>query len=130
MKRILGTSDEVTTCECCGRTGLKTTIIIGTEEGEAYYGTTCASKFLGGSGTRRAGEKLLREAQIRGTEIGSLRAFITRLWEVQVGPREDWLEWCQRNTKRASFRPGDTPLDHWVKAIRDAHNDLQKLLGE
>lgn len=42
--RILGKNDEVTTCECCGRTGLKATVILTNGEGEVRYGSECAAK--------------------------------------------------------------------------------------
>lgn len=44
--KILGINDEVTTCECCGRTNLKKTVVLGTEHGEVRYGTACAAKAL------------------------------------------------------------------------------------
>lgn len=52
--RHLGTTTDVTTCECCGRTDLTRTVIIvaidadGTPHGEpTHYGTTCAARALG-----------------------------------------------------------------------------------
>lgn len=49
-----GTTNDVTTCDCCGRSDLKSTVIIvGLDEGGAetgdlrHYGSTCAAKALG-----------------------------------------------------------------------------------
>lgn len=48
--RIKGTTDDITTCDCCGRTGLKKTVILavldadGNQEDQTYYGTACAAK--------------------------------------------------------------------------------------
>lgn len=48
--RILGTTDDVTSCHCCGRTDLKSTVVLtvldidGNPTGETYYGSTCAAK--------------------------------------------------------------------------------------
>lgn len=46
---LLGVSDEITTCERCGKKNLKRTVVL---EGEAggltYMGTTCAAKALKG----------------------------------------------------------------------------------
>jgi hypothetical protein len=44
----LGTTDEVTTCDCCGKSNLKKTVVIRDFEGseELYYGVTCAAKAL------------------------------------------------------------------------------------
>lgn len=44
----LGTTDEVTTCDCCGKTNLKNTVAIrDLDEGEVlYFGVTCAARAL------------------------------------------------------------------------------------
>lgn len=49
-----GTTSDVTTCDCCGKSDLKSTVIIvGLDEGGAetgdlrHYGSTCAAKALG-----------------------------------------------------------------------------------
>lgn len=46
--RFLGTDDSVTTCDCCGRTELKSTVAIETAAGEVvHYGCVCAARALG-----------------------------------------------------------------------------------
>lgn len=49
-----GTTSDITTCDCCGRADLKSTVIIvgldagGAETGDLrHYGSTCAAKALG-----------------------------------------------------------------------------------
>jgi hypothetical protein len=44
----LGTTDEVTTCDCCGKTNLKNTVVIrDLDTGEdLYFGVSCAAKAL------------------------------------------------------------------------------------
>ena len=45
--RYLGTSDDVTACDCCGKTRLKSTVAIeDASENVVYYGVTCAAKAL------------------------------------------------------------------------------------
>ena len=46
MLIILGTTDEVNTCDCCGRTDLKDTVALQDDEtGDiVYYGCVCAAK--------------------------------------------------------------------------------------
>lgn len=48
MTRYLGTTDDVTTCDCCGRAGLKSTVavLIGESADPVYYGVTCAARAL------------------------------------------------------------------------------------
>lgn len=48
MARALGTTDAVTTCDCCGKSGLKLTVAIELDGGDlVHYGTTCASRNTG-----------------------------------------------------------------------------------
>jgi hypothetical protein len=42
--RILGISDDVTTCECCGKSNLKCTVVLTNGEGEVHYGRDCAAR--------------------------------------------------------------------------------------
>jgi hypothetical protein len=46
MLIILGTTDEVNTCDCCGRTDLKDTVALEDDQTGAilYYGCVCAAK--------------------------------------------------------------------------------------
>lgn len=44
--RILGVNDEVTTCECCGKSNLKLTVVLTDGEGERHYGRDCAARAL------------------------------------------------------------------------------------
>lgn len=43
---ILGKNDEVTTCECCGKSGLKLTIIMTDGGTEVRYGRDCAARAI------------------------------------------------------------------------------------
>ena len=48
--KILGINDDVTTCECCGRSNLKATVVLETEHGDIrHYGRDCAAKSLMGN---------------------------------------------------------------------------------
>ena len=41
--KIIGFTDKVNECDCCGRTELKGTYCISIEGNELYYGVTCAA---------------------------------------------------------------------------------------
>ncbi len=48
--QAVGITDERTACECCGKTGLRRTVVLRPEDGsqEVFYGTTCAALALTG----------------------------------------------------------------------------------
>lgn len=53
--KVLGYTDEVTTCDCCGKRNLKGSFAIETDGGETiYYGSVCVNKIYG----RKRGEQI------------------------------------------------------------------------
>jgi len=44
MTTIIGYTDSITECECCGKTELKGTYCLDIDGTELYYGSTCAFK--------------------------------------------------------------------------------------
>ena len=74
--RFVGTTDECVECQCCGKTGLRSTIILaildadGTAEDVTYYGSTCAARALTAiDGRRRTGKDVLRCARWAGEKL-------------------------------------------------------------
>ena len=59
----LGTSNEVDTCDCCGKTGLKRTVVLGRTDADGtvmaveHFGTTCANRATGNAGTAGTAKK-------------------------------------------------------------------------
>jgi hypothetical protein len=49
--KVLGIFDDVNTCDCCGKTGLKRTVALEINEEVFYCGTSCATKKHGMSKT-------------------------------------------------------------------------------
>lgn len=50
--KMMGISDEITTCQCCGRKNLKRTAVLDFDGDQRYYGSDCAARALG---THKAG---------------------------------------------------------------------------
>jgi hypothetical protein len=46
--QILGISNDITTCECCGKSNLKKTVVLEIGEAVVHYGSDCAGKALYG----------------------------------------------------------------------------------
>lgn len=50
MVKLLGINNDVTTCECCGKTNLKRTAVLELPDGSiVHYGRDCAARKLGKS---------------------------------------------------------------------------------
>ena len=64
MARALGITDAVTTCDCCGKSGLKRTVCMELDGGDlVHYGTTCATRNTGKPRAVIASEVRQAEAQ-------------------------------------------------------------------
>ena len=61
---LLGTSDDITTCELCGRSELKGTVALRGQGGDVvHYGSTCAALALRRGSTDREGRCVRSEAE-------------------------------------------------------------------
>lgn len=62
--RLLGITDDVTTCENCGKQNLKCTVALETESGEVVrYGRDCAAAAIHGSKSAKYAKIAEREAR-------------------------------------------------------------------
>lgn len=65
MARALAICDDVTTCQCCGKSDLKCTVAIELDCGEVvYYGRTCAARNTG-KAARKINAEIRDEAERR-----------------------------------------------------------------
>ena len=63
MFKVLGCNDEVTTCECCGRTNLKKTVALESATiGIVRYGVDCAAAAVYGAKSCKNRESMNRVA--------------------------------------------------------------------
>ncbi len=71
MIKVLGINDAVNSCDCCGKSNLKSTVIVSIDGVVFHYGSTCAarnlniSKLVLNAGIRLAKEQAEREFEIR-----------------------------------------------------------------
>jgi hypothetical protein len=75
---VLGTTDSVCKCECCGRTDLKKTVALGHVDVDgnwtgdvSYFGTTCAARAIAPTRkfTRTTAEQLLNARRAEGDAL-------------------------------------------------------------
>jgi hypothetical protein len=83
MNKILGITNDVTQCECCGRNDLKSTVIIASEDGEiiGHFGSTCARSYVAGTGAEieKRAKRITRERREMKAEIDRQVASIMAL---------------------------------------------------
>lgn len=56
-------SDDITTCDCCGRTGLKRTVVLRNDDGSIrYHGTSCAARAIYGYSDASVNNRVKKDA--------------------------------------------------------------------
>lgn len=74
--RFVGTTDECIECQRCGKTDLRSTVVLavldadGNEQDITYYGSSCAARVLGRTG-RGASARVLAEARAAHAELAA-----------------------------------------------------------
>ena len=104
MKRIIGYTDSITECECCGKIELKGTFCIEIDSVELYYGSVCAFKEHGMD--KEEQKKALQQfkANKKHDEI------ISELYELGLEYKQEVLmKWGKYGT---TFNP------YWVKMLK------------
>lgn len=78
--KCLGTDDSVNSCDCCGRSDLKSTVAFETESGEVlYFGFVCAAKASGKSSVSiRAEARIADDAKIEAARVQSEKEHAVR----------------------------------------------------
>ena len=92
---ILGINDEVTVCECCGKSDLKCTVVLDFDGEIAHYGRNCAAKALSANGRKSTIVTVERDARAesrRQQEFARIGAELTRL-ESQIAAGETVNRW-------------------------------------
>lgn len=86
--QVLGTTDERSSCDCCGRSDLKRTVVLSTEDGSTvYFGTSCAAKALRWSSEEvkrvaKDADRIAREERQRARMVAAKKEF--KQWEAYL----------------------------------------------
>lgn len=126
--RVKGTTDDVTTCELCGKVELKGTVMLapldadGNEGGEvSYFGTSCAAKAAGWTvrevraGIKRAADEKREREQARRDMVRAAEQEFLRGWYLEHHGTPDLHE----AAKRAGLSPVRVS-DPAISALREA----------
>jgi hypothetical protein len=123
MIKILGITNDVTCCECCGRADLKRTVILGRTDADGvvtdvlHYGSSCAARATKVRRTGKAIEALAEEAQRQAEEAHRNRTVVIDdnpadvLWVVEsIGSNGGHVE-------RLCYARGTLPaIRQWARA--------------
>ena len=88
--KIIGFTDKINECDCCGRTNLKGTYCIFIEGNEFYYGSTCATK----KGVNKI--ELKKELSNYESTVKFVNTFIFRKG-LDLNKSSEILEWALNN---------------------------------
>lgn len=113
---FLGTSDEVSTCDCCGKSNLKSTVAISIEGGEAvYYGVVCAARALNRSAKDvRAGTRSADKAKQKAAEEAQRKAHHAAF----TAQQERWAAWLRANGTGRDDHEREASLGGYAPAWR------------
>jgi hypothetical protein len=79
--KILGTTDERTTCDNCGKTGLKSTVALDDGINVVYFGSHCAARATGkATNSGNAGATFNRALAARDAQITEMWRLIEELF--------------------------------------------------
>jgi hypothetical protein len=92
--KVLGISDEVTTCECCGRTNLKKTVALDNGNGVVRYGTECAARAMGRG-------KADVEKEVKAVQAASAAAAEKARSEAAAAEYSRWAAWLSEKVPGA-----------------------------
>jgi len=110
MSKAIGIDDSVNQCSCCGKSGLKFTVIVELDCGEVVnYGSVCATKNTGKSKSTIA-------AEIKSAETDTIAAALTELKST-----EEFKNYQQKISSRPRTLVGKSAYD-FVKREYDSYN--------
>lgn len=92
--KIIGFTDKVNECDCCGRTELKGTYCISIDGNEFYYGSSCA--------TKKGADKLSLKKELSAYEntVRFVNCFIFKN-SLDKNKTNEILDWALKNKNKS-----------------------------
>lgn len=115
MKTIIGYTDSITECECCGKLNLKGTYCIDIDGTELYYGSVCAFKNHGISidEQKKLKAKFTKEQKN------------TKLYNLHIAPLKTEMELRLINGFTTTY---DNLTDNAKKIYQDIKNEYNRCI--
>lgn len=90
--KVLGTTDEVTTCELCGRADLKFTVALESSGGIVHYGRDCAARATGWTESEVSKAVTAAKNEAHRQAMADTR----RRWREESARPDSWESFCSR----------------------------------
>lgn len=123
----VGVSDEVTTCEACGKPDLKKTIALENKDGNiSYFGCCCAAQVMGWSHAetkKRQDQEVRRLAREAKEQKKQILKQARSAYRNNPRIREVEQEICTYN--RDMIPPGERPIKSWC----DTEKEVKTLIS-
>jgi hypothetical protein len=130
--RYIGVTDECIECQRCGKTDLKSTVILmildaeGNDEEVTYYGSTCAARALAAKGMRvKGGGAAILQAAYWRTEKLRQEAQEARQRLAKYGIPEEPVDLTPRQWLPIRMAFVENNTKPWEKEIRYGHPDFK-----
>lgn len=100
---ILGTDDSINTCDCCGKSGLKHTVIVSVDGEVMHYGSTCATRHTGKTASQITRDiqaadvakvTAARAAYAATPEALHYEATVARANVFKIKPGREFMQYC------------------------------------
>ena len=127
MFKILGTDDAVNTCDCCGKTNLKATVIVEVNGEVLHYGSVCATRHTkltdkeikhavkaAEDGRRVAAQKAYRATP----EYLAAQVKMNQAYAQGVKPGREFREFCRQEQDAAAETARKIAADFGVPAYQ------------
>ena len=124
---ILGTDDSVTTCDCCGKSNLKSTIIVSVDGEVMHYGSTCATRHTGmrhpeiarALQTVEANKIAAARAEfMKSTEYLQYTAKLHQAHRAKIQAGKAFMEYCSVECDAAESKQREIAAAHGLQAYQ------------
>ena len=120
MFKILGTDDAVNTCDCCGKTNLKATVVVEVNGEILHYGSVCATRH---TGLNSKEIKAAIKTEVDGRKMAAQKAY-------RNSPECVALQICINQAHRQGLKPGREFGDFTREASAAANEAARRIATE
>jgi len=125
MFKILGTDDAVNTCDCCGKTNLKATVIVEVNGEILHYGSVCATRH---TGLNSKEIKVAIQTEVDGRKLAAQKAYRNSREHIAMQVKQDqahrqgvkpgrpFMEFCRAEQESAATKAREVAQEYGLEA--------------